>query len=56
LVENKPDHDYPDSKIHDAPPNFLKDSKASPKVKKMEEKGIGAHSLAHNTYGVRVMC
>jgi len=51
LDENKTDHDYPDSKIHDAPPNFLKYSKASPKVKIMEEKGIGAHSLPHKLMG-----
>jgi hypothetical protein len=35
-----------------APPHSLKDSNASPKVKTIKEKGIGVHSLMHNTLGV----
>jgi hypothetical protein len=33
----------------DGPPNSLKDSNASSKVKTTKEKGVGIHSLAHNT-------
>ncbi len=36
-----------------APPNSLKDSNVSPKVKITNEKMIGAHSLVCNTFGVR---
>jgi hypothetical protein len=36
----------------DAPPSSLMDSNASPKVKTMEGKGVGACSLARNTLGV----
>jgi hypothetical protein len=39
-----------------APPNFLKDSNASPKVKTMEEKGIGVRSLDCSTLGVKGAC
>jgi hypothetical protein len=35
-----------------APPHSLKDSNASPKVKTIKEKGIGVHSLMHNTLRV----
>jgi hypothetical protein len=35
------------------PENSLKDSNVSPKVKTMEEEGVGAHSLACNTVGVQ---
>jgi hypothetical protein len=41
--------------IVDAPPNFLKDSNASTKMK-TTEKGIGVHSLTHNILGVRRAC
>jgi hypothetical protein len=40
----------------DTPPNSSKDSNASPKLKTMEEEGIGAHSLAYNIYRVRKVC
>ncbi len=36
----------------DAPPNSMMDSTASPKVKTMKGKGVGARSLAHSTSGV----
>ncbi len=39
-----------------APPNSLKDSNASPKVKTMEEEGVGVHSLTCNTSRVRGVC
>jgi hypothetical protein len=39
--------------MSDAPPTSLMDSIASPKVKTMEGEGIGAHSLARNTSGVK---
>jgi len=32
----------------DAPPNSLKDSNVSPKVKKMEKEGVGVHFLIRN--------
>jgi len=38
------------------PPSSLKDSNVNPKVKTMKGEGVGAHSLAHNTYGVRRVC
>jgi hypothetical protein len=41
---------------NDAPPNPLVDSNASPKVKIMEEEGVGARSLAHNISRVRGAC
>jgi hypothetical protein len=34
----------------DAPPNSLKDSNVSLKVKTMEKEGVGVHSLAHNMF------
>jgi len=37
---------------HDAPPRSLMNSIASPKVKTMKGKRIGAFSLVHNTTGV----
>jgi len=40
----------------DTPPNSLKDSNASPKMKIVEEKGVGVHSLTHSTLGVRRAC
>ncbi len=39
----------------DAPPNSLKDSNVSPKMKITEE-GVGVHSLARSTLGVRRPC
>ncbi len=36
----------------DAPPNSLMDLTTSPKVKTIEGKGVGAHSLVRNTLGV----
>jgi hypothetical protein len=39
----------------DTPPNSLKDSNVSPKVKTTKE-GIGAHSLTRNTSRVRRVC
>ncbi len=36
-----------------APTNSLKDSNESPKMKTMEEEGIGVHSLVQITLGVR---
>jgi hypothetical protein len=44
------------NKSINAPPNSLKDSNASLKVKKMKEKKISVHSLIHNTSGVRNAC
>ncbi len=41
---------------NDAPPNFLKDSNASPKVKTVEEKGVEIRSLTCNTSGVKGAC
>ncbi len=38
------------------PPNFLKDSNASLKVKTMEEARVEGHSLVHNTSGVKGAC
>jgi hypothetical protein len=35
----------------DTPPNSLKDSNASLKVKTTKEKGVGIHSLVHITLG-----
>jgi hypothetical protein len=40
----------------DAPPNSLKDSNANLKVKKIEKKGVGVHSLIHSTLKVRGAC
>jgi hypothetical protein len=37
---------------NDAPPSSLMDSITSPKVKTMEGKGVGAHSLACSIPGV----
>jgi hypothetical protein len=37
-----------------APPSYLVDSIASPKVKTSEGEGVGAHSLARNTSGVKM--
>ncbi len=42
--------------LGNAPPNSLKYSNANPKVKTMEEKGVWARSLAHNTFGVKRVC
>jgi hypothetical protein len=42
-------------KIINTPPNSLKNSNASPKVKTTEE-GIGAHSLPCNISGVKGEC
>ncbi len=39
--------------IGDAPPSSLMDSTTSPKVKITEGEGIGTHSLACNTSGVK---
>jgi len=36
----------------DAPPSSLMDSTVNPKVKTMEGKKVGVHSLAHNISGV----
>jgi hypothetical protein len=46
---------------NDTPSNSLKDSNASPKMKttdkmKTTEEGVGARSVAHNTFGVRGAC
>jgi hypothetical protein len=38
-----------------APPNFLKDSNASLKMKTTKEE-VGVHSLTHNTSRVRGVC
>jgi hypothetical protein len=40
------------SMLLDAPPSSLMDSIMSPKVKIMEGKGVGTHSLARDTLGV----
>jgi len=40
----------------DAPLNSLKYSNVSPKMKTMEEEGVGVHSLAHNTSRVKRAC
>jgi len=37
-----------------APPSYLMNSIASPKVKTSEGEGVGAHSLACNTLGVKM--
>jgi len=42
--------------MFDAPPNFLKDSNASPKVKIMKEEGVGVRFLARNTFKIRRVC
>jgi hypothetical protein len=39
--------------LGDAPPSSLMDSTTSPKVKITEGEGVGAHSLAHSTLGVK---
>jgi hypothetical protein len=39
---------------YDAPPNSLKDSNVSPKMK--TTKGVGICSLPHNILGVRRLC
>jgi hypothetical protein len=41
---------------YDTPPNSLKNSDASPKVKTMKEKGVEVHSLICNILGVRGAC
>ncbi len=38
---------------HDAPPSFLMDLVASPKLKTTEGEGVGARSLARNTSRVK---
>ncbi len=43
---------HPIEKVFDAPPSFLMDWTASPKVKTTKGKGVGACSLARNTLGV----
>jgi len=43
-------------KWYDTPPNSLKVSNASSKVKIMEEEGVGVHSLVHNISGGRRTC
>jgi len=40
----------------DTPPNSLKDSNVSLKMKTLEEEGVGVCSLIHNTLGVRWVC
>jgi hypothetical protein len=40
----------------DAPPNSLKNSNASLKVKTMEEKGVGVCSLIHSTSKFKGAC
>jgi hypothetical protein len=40
----------------DAPPNSLKDSNASSRVKTSEEKGIGVRSVVRNISGVKGAC
>jgi hypothetical protein len=40
-------------KVYEAPPNSLKDSNASPKVKTTQKEGVGLCSIVHNTLGVR---
>ncbi len=40
----------------DTPPNSLKDLNASPKVKIVEEEGVGVRSLIRNTSKVRGAC
>jgi hypothetical protein len=42
--------------IGDPPPNSLKNSNANPKMKTLEEEGIGACSLARSIFGVRGVC
>jgi hypothetical protein len=44
------------NKSIDTPLNSLKDSNASPKVKKTEENGVGVHSLTHNISEVKRAC
>jgi hypothetical protein len=39
----------------DAPPSSLMDSTMSPKMKIAEGKGVGAHSLIHNTSEVSMI-
>jgi hypothetical protein len=39
-----------------APTNSLKDSNESPKMKTMEEEGVGVRSLTQITLGVRKVC
>jgi hypothetical protein len=41
--------------IFDAPPNFLKDSNASLKMKIMKE-GVGVSSLVCNNFGIKGPC
>ncbi len=41
------------SKFLDVPPNSLMDSTMNPKMKIVKGKGVEAHSLAHNTLGVK---
>jgi len=40
----------------DAPPSSLMDSIANPKVKTTEGEGVGACSMAHNTFGGKGAC
>jgi hypothetical protein len=40
----------------DTPPNSLKDSNASPKIKTTKEKGVGVSSLAYNISEVKGAC
>jgi hypothetical protein len=42
--------------VCDEPANFLKDSSTSLKEKTTEGKGVGARSLAHNTFEVKRAC
>jgi len=47
---------YSNCNKNDTPPNSLKDSNASPKVKITEEEKFGVHSLACSNSGVRRAC
>jgi hypothetical protein len=40
-------------RFFDAPPSSSMDLTASPKVKIVEGEGVGAHSLAYSTLGVK---
>jgi N-acetyl-anhydromuramyl-L-alanine amidase AmpD len=42
-----------EKKMIDAPLSSLMDSTASPKVKTMKGKRVGAHFLVHNTSGIK---
>jgi hypothetical protein len=42
--------------MFDTPPNSLKDSNTSPKVKIMKEEGVGVRFLTRNTSRIRGAC